>query len=135
MDNISLNTAANNVDETYKKYCDKIFAKIEADSQKLREKVLSAGKSEKDLHKVKEKCMRIAQKLMSGKKVTQEEKDYLRENDPELYALAMYARTLQKIIDNEEESEDIYASSSNYTRKGREDESFPPCYVFDKPAE
>lgn len=129
MDNIDLNVTANSVDETYKKYCDKVFAKIEADSEKLREKIMSAGSSEKDLHKVKERCMRIASKIMSGKKVTQEEKDYLKEHDPELYALAMYARSLQKKVDNEDEA---YASSSNYTRKGKEDEKFPPCYVFEE---
>lgn len=131
MDGLKLNSALNDPDEIYKKYSDKIFEKIEANSQKLRERLMNAGKSEKDMHKVKEKCMRIAQKIMSGKKVTQEEKDYLRENDPELYALAMYARSLQKIIDNEEDNEDIYASSCNYNRKGKEDENFPPCYIFD----
>ena len=102
---------------------------IKAEAEKLSEKLAKANESEKDHKKVKAKCMQIYSKIVSGKKVTFAELEYLKENDYELYALAMFERSLQN---NNKNGGSECIASGNYKRNGKEDEEFPQNYILEE---
>ena len=70
--------------------------------------------------KAKMKCLEIAMRIMQGKRVPPQDEQYLMENDPEGYKLAMAARSMVKVEDEECESvlEDEDQSSSASAETG-----------------
>lgn len=82
--------------------------KKEEKSNGILDMLDGAGKEELDAQtealKTQQKCMEIAMRIMQGKRVPPEDEQYLMEHDPDGYKLAMAARALVKVDDEECES-------------------------------
>ena len=132
MNNTNAFNANNNInknEENYNKAYNAFFQKINSNMEEMRKKISEAKspKSENNQRKIKQKCHQIASRILAGQKVSQKDKDYLKENDPELYAYVMYIVMLQK--NNENKNNAI--PSFSYTSDGVEESSNSECIYYD----
>ena len=84
----------------------KLLEQMRVDTASMRLKLITEllrkEKKETAQYDVQGKCMRIASKIIRGKKVTVEEMRFLLQNDPGLYFLAL----MMRIPENDDEDDD-----------------------------
>ena len=84
----------------------KLLEQMRVDTASMRLQLITGllrkEKKETAQYDVQGKCMRIASKIIRGKKVTVEEMRFLLQNDPGLYFLAL----MMRLPDNEDEDDD-----------------------------